>query len=140
VNHVSDRQNVLLGTYLYALLLHSSIHSPFVLSTFWYHITTDSGKFTLEGADNVGIVHRVTSILAQHGLCIDKMQTSDEMAPYGGTTLFRMKGIAHAYQPVAAGFDVTKVKTELEQLGEDLNCDIDMVDLAPGEEADVDSA
>ena len=62
------------------------------------------------------------------------MQTMDETAPYGGTTLFRMMGIAHAYQPVAAGFDIDKVKAELQQLGEDLNCDIDLKDLGPDEE------
>jgi hypothetical protein len=45
---------------------------------------------------------------------------------HGGTTLFRMVGIAHAYEPVAAGFDPEKIKIELEKLGEHLNCDIDM--------------
>jgi hypothetical protein len=38
---------------------------------------------------------------------------------HGGTTLFRMVGIAHAY-------DAEKIKIELEKLGEHLNCDIDM--------------
>jgi glycine cleavage system regulatory protein len=77
--------------------------------------------------------------LAKHGLSIEKMQTMDEMAPYGGTTLFRMMGIARAYLPVAAGFDVERVKAELEQLGEDLNCDIQLTDLGGGEEADLHS-
>jgi hypothetical protein len=43
--------------------------------------------------------------------------------------LFRMRGIAHAYEPLAAGFDVDKIKQELTELGDDLNCDIDLTDL-----------
>jgi glycine cleavage system transcriptional repressor len=86
----------------------------------------------LEGADNPGIVHKVTSILSKNGLSIDKMQTSDEIAPHGGTTLFKMRGTAHAYEPVAHGFDAAKIKDELASLGDDLNCDIFMEDIAEG--------
>lgn len=38
----------------------------------------------VEGADHPGIVHKVASILCQNGLSIDKMETSDEIAPHGG--------------------------------------------------------
>ena len=93
----------------------------------------DSGKFTLEGADHPGIVHRVTTILSRNGLSIDKMETSDEIAPYGGTTLFRMRGIANAQEPLAAGFNPSKVKEQLRQLGDDMNCDIEMEDVADDE-------
>jgi hypothetical protein len=40
-----------------------------------------------------------------------------------------MKGIAHAYEPLSAGFDVTSIKKELKEMGYDLNCDIDLKDL-----------
>jgi len=43
------------------------------------------GRLTLEGADNPGIVHKVTQILSSNGLNIDTMETSDEPAPHGGT-------------------------------------------------------
>ena len=86
------------------------------------------GQLTLEGADNPGIVHKVTKILSQNGLNIDKMETSDELAPGGGTVLFKMKGIAHAYEPLSHGFDVAKIKQELTQLADDLNCDITLED------------
>mmetsp|Transcript_5943 Transcript_5943/g.14079 ORF Transcript_5943/g.14079 Transcript_5943/m.14079 type:complete len:206 (-) Transcript_5943:158-775(-) len=88
-----------------------------------------SGAFTLEGADNPGIVHKVTSILSNNGLSIDKMETSDYIAPHGGSVLFSMVGITHAYEPLTAGFDVDKIKSELADLGDDLNCDISMEDL-----------
>lgn len=93
----------------------------------------DAGKFTLEGADNPGIVHKVATILSHNGLNIDKMKTSDEIAPHGGTTLFKMRGTAHAYEPLAAGFDPSKIRSELSALGDQLNCDIDMEDCAEDE-------
>lgn len=62
-------------------------------------------------------------------MSIDKLQTSDEIGPHGGTTLFRMDGIAHAYEPMAAGFDPEKIREQLHALGEELNCDIEMEDL-----------
>lgn len=87
------------------------------------------GELSLKGADNPGIVNKVTKILSVNGLNIDHMETSDELAPGGSTVLFRMKGIAHAYEPLAAGFDVSKIKEELSDLGYDLNCDIKLKDL-----------
>ena len=46
-----------------------------------------------------------------------------------GTVLFKMKGDARAYEPLATGFDVDKIKAELEELGDYLNCDISLEDL-----------
>jgi glycine cleavage system transcriptional repressor len=91
------------------------------------------GQLTLEGADNPGIVHKVTKILSTNGLNIDKMKTSDELAPGGGTVLFKMKGIAHAYEPLASGFNPSKIKQELSDLGDALNCDIELEEVT-GEE------
>ena len=87
------------------------------------------GQLTLEGADNPGIVYKVTKILSSNGLNIDKMETSDELAVGGSTVLFKMKGVAHAYEPLASGFDVGKIKEELSDLGDSLNCDISLEDM-----------
>jgi len=87
------------------------------------------GALSLEGADHPGIVHKVTKILSSHGLNIDSLETTDELAPQGGTVLFRMIGITHAYEPLSAGFDVEKIKQELSELGDALNCDILLIDL-----------
>ena len=46
--------------------------------------------------------------------------------------LFRMNGIAHAYEPLSSGFDAEKIRNELNQLGDDLNCDIDLIDADDG--------
>jgi glycine cleavage system transcriptional repressor len=85
----------------------------------------------LEGADNPGIVHKLTSFMNRHGLSVDKMETSDEIAPHGGTTLFHMKGTANALEPLAAGFDIDEIKRDMEVLADELNCDIHMEDQFP---------
>lgn len=105
----------------------SSTTSPASSSTSSYAIGY-TGHLSLEGADNPGIVHKVTKILSSNGLNIDRMETTDEIAPNGGSVLFRMKGIAHAYEPLSSGFDAGKIRDELTQLGDDLNCDIDLID------------
>jgi len=87
------------------------------------------GELTLKGADNPGIVNKVTKILSTNGLNINSLETTDELAPGGSTVLFKMKGITHAYEPLSAGFDVEKIKEELSELGDHLNCDIYLKDL-----------
>ena len=90
---------------------------------------TDSGRFRLSGADHPGIVHRVTAILAQHLLNIDKLATSEESAPYGGTTLFQMECIATSPAPLAKNFDAEVIREELEEFGDQMNCDITLEDI-----------
>lgn len=52
---------------------------------------TVAGQFKLSGADHPGIVHKLTSTLANNGLTIGSMKTSHEEAPFGGTELFTSK-------------------------------------------------
>jgi len=106
---------------------------------FTYQMLSDSGRFTLTGADHPGIVHRVTTIISKHHLHIDKMETSEEAAPFGGTTLFQMNCIASAMSPLASGFNANVIQDELEILGSMMNCDIvletlhDERDIVPNE-------
>lgn len=93
-----------------------------------------SGRFTLTGADNPGIVHRITSIISNHHLHIDKMETSQEDAPFGGTSLFRMECIATAMSPLGDGFNAEVIKDELQNLGDMMNCDITLETLHYGTE------
>jgi glycine cleavage system transcriptional repressor len=88
----------------------------------------DSGEFTLVGADNPGIVHTITSALAKAGLSIDRLHTDQEIAPYGGSTLFKMKGVAIAIAPLPKSFDIQKIKNDLMDLGDSLNCDVTIED------------
>lgn len=88
-----------------------------------------SGHFTLSGADNPGIVHKVTQVLVKYNLNIDEMKTFEETAPYGGTTLFHMSGITTSPAPLAKGFNSTTIREELQTLGDTMNCDIDLEDM-----------
>jgi glycine cleavage system transcriptional repressor len=92
------------------------------------YLFSDSARFSVSGADNPGIVHKVTSLLAKHGLSIEKVRTSQECAPHGGTTLFLMEGTANALEPLAKEFSADKIIAELEELGNFLNCDVSVVD------------
>ena len=65
----------------------------------------------------------------KHGLSIQRLGTDQEIAPYGGTTLFRMTGTASATAPLAASFDADQIKSELRELGDSLNCDVSMEDI-----------
>lgn len=87
-----------------------------------------AGHFKLSGADNPGIVHKLTSVLARNSLTIGSMKTSQEAAPHGGTELFTMEGRAVAYEPLASTFDWTKIREELQELGESMNCDVEFQD------------
>lgn len=87
-----------------------------------------SGRFVLEGADDPGLVHKITSILANHNLNIDTMETNDEIAPHGGTTLFQIDGIATALNPLPKTFNPNIIREELSELGNSLNCDITLED------------
>lgn len=88
-----------------------------------------SGHFTLSGADNPGIVHKVTQVLVKYNLSIDEMKTFEESAPHGGTTLFFMSGVATSPAPLANGFDPNAIREELEELGDEMNCEIDLEDM-----------
>ena len=54
-------------------------------------ISQVAGHFKLSGADNPGIVHKLTSVLVRNSLTIGNMKTSNMEAPFGGTELFTSK-------------------------------------------------
>mmetsp|Transcript_21069 Transcript_21069/g.47794 ORF Transcript_21069/g.47794 Transcript_21069/m.47794 type:complete len:144 (-) Transcript_21069:113-544(-) len=88
-----------------------------------------AGSFTMEGADSAGIVHKITSVIANHGLSLENLDTSRQGAPFGGTTLFSMSGIITAQNPLASNFDPEAVREELQVLGDEMNCDIGLHDI-----------
>lgn len=57
------------------------------------------------------------------------MKTFEESAPHGGTTLFFMSGVATSPAPLANGFDPNAIREELEELGDEMNCEIDLEDM-----------
>jgi hypothetical protein len=57
------------------------------------------------------------------------MHTDQEIAPHGGTVLFRMRGIVQAAAPLGKTFDAHRIRNELRALGDDLNCEVDLIDV-----------
>lgn len=67
-------------------------NSLFLYDTYLHFICyIVAGHFKLSGADNPGIVHKLTSVLAKNSLTIGNMKTSQEDAPFGGSQLFTSK-------------------------------------------------
>ena len=79
------------------------------------------------------MVHKMTALLAKHRLNIDQMKTSQQEAPHGGTTLFSVNGVVTSPAPLASGFDISKIEKELFELGDELNCDVNLESLSHDE-------
>ena len=81
------------------------------------HVTLE-----LIGQDHPGIVHEISSVLAQQGVSIDELETTIAPAPQGGN-LF----IANAVLEVRAGTDIDTLRDALEAVAHDLMVDLDLV-------------
>jgi glycine cleavage system regulatory protein len=74
-------------------------------------------------------IHKVTTLLNSHGLSIDTMETrEDDAVANGGSTLFIIDGLATATEQRAKNMDTDKIREELADLGDYLNCDISLID------------
>ena len=80
-------------------------------------------KIHLSGADNEGLVHKVTEILADKHINIEEIETKTVNAPISGTTLFNMK--ARVTHPE---LDIPRLKNDMTKLAESLGVDIKIVD------------
>lgn len=77
----------------------------------------------LVGNDRPGIVHDITSILADHKVSVTGLETSVEGASMGGGELFR----ATAELMVPEGSDILALERNIEALANDLMVDIKLV-------------
>ena len=51
-----------------------------------------------------------------------------------------VEGRAVAYEPLASNFDWVKVRDELEELGESMNCDVDFEDVTSRQRLEAEQA
>lgn len=72
--------------------------------------------------DQPGIVHKVTSFLQEQGINIEELETSLESAPFMGTPVFTMEILMSVPNSVS----VKVLRRSVEELGDSLNCDIDL--------------
>ncbi|CAM9388896.1 unnamed protein product [Discosporangium mesarthrocarpum] len=79
-------------------------------------------SFELEGADNPGLIHQVTKFFADRGCNVDKLSSETRGAPFGGTTLFIMKGMVVSEEDI----DMDVMKAEFQELESDLSVDLSL--------------
>lgn len=72
--------------------------------------------------DQPGIVHEVTTFLREQNINIEQLETSLESAPFMGTPVFTMRLL----MLVPSATNVKALRRALEELGDTLNCDIDL--------------
>jgi glycine cleavage system transcriptional repressor len=72
--------------------------------------------------DQPGIVHKVTHFLKEQRINIEELETSLTSAPFMGTPVFTMEIL----MSVPKSVPVKALRRALEELGDSLNCDIDL--------------
>ena len=72
--------------------------------------------------DQPGIVHKITTFLREQQINVEELETSLESAPFMGTPVFTMEIV----MLVPAGANVKELRRALEELGDTLNCDVDL--------------
>ena len=72
--------------------------------------------------DQPGIVARLTDLLRQHGVNIEELVAHQESAAFAGSALF----VTEIKLTVPPTIPVRKLRTELESLCNELNCDVDL--------------
>lgn len=72
--------------------------------------------------DQPGIVHKITSYLHEQGINVEELETHLESAPFMGTPVFNLEIL----MLVPKTLSVKTLRRSLEELGDQLNCDVDI--------------
>jgi glycine cleavage system transcriptional repressor len=72
--------------------------------------------------DQPGIVARLSQALRTHGVNIEELSARQESAAFDGGVIF----LTEMRLTVPAGVPLGKLRAELEAVGSDLNCDVDL--------------
>jgi glycine cleavage system transcriptional repressor len=79
-------------------------------------------KLKTYSLDQPGIVARLTSVLRQHGVNIEELSAWQESAAFAGSPLF----LTEMRLTVPPEVPVRQLRTDLETLCSQLNCDVDL--------------
>jgi glycine cleavage system transcriptional repressor len=79
-------------------------------------------RLAASSLDHPGIVHRLTSYLAQSGINIESMETKSYAAPMSATPMFRFEAII----AVPGRINLPLFRMDLQAIGEEENIDIDL--------------
>ena len=72
--------------------------------------------------DQPGIVARLTNLLRQHGVNIEELVAHQESAAFAGSPIF----VTEMHLTIPASIPLRKLRSELETLCNELNCDVDL--------------
>jgi glycine cleavage system transcriptional repressor len=72
--------------------------------------------------DQPGIVHKITTFLRERNVNVEELETTLESAPFMGTPVFTMEIV----MLVPSTSNVKDLRRSLEELGDTLNCDVDL--------------
>lgn len=72
--------------------------------------------------DQPGIVARLTNLLRKHGVNIEELEAHQESAAFAGSPLF----VTQMRLTVPPGVSVRKLRSDLDALCDELNCDVDL--------------
>ena len=72
--------------------------------------------------DQPGLVHRITDLLQRHGVNVEELTTRSQPRAQTGAPLFSMELLI----TVPPSVPLRSVRTELEQLCDELNCDVEL--------------
>ena len=88
------------------------------------HASRDGVPFRLKtySMDQPGIVHRFTHYLREQHINVEELETRLESAPFMGSPVFTMEIVMLVPKTVS----VKEIRRELEELGDKLNCDVDI--------------
>ena len=86
-------------------------------------IKGDHCSIALNGADNEGIVNVLANYFAEKSVNIRDMNTHISNAPITGTPLFNLKALIETPK----NFDIKKIKTDLNKMGEKLGVEINVM-------------
>ncbi|HEX3357450.1 MAG TPA: ACT domain-containing protein [Tepidisphaeraceae bacterium] len=97
------------------LSINSQTSPPQQVQGLSYRLKTYSG-------DQPGIVARLTNLLRGHGVNIEELTGRQESAAFAGTPIF----ITEMRLTVPPGVALRKLRSDLEGLCNELNCDVDL--------------
>jgi glycine cleavage system transcriptional repressor len=72
--------------------------------------------------DQPGLVHRITDLLQRHGVNVEELEARSQPRPETGAPLFSMDVL----MTVPASVPIKKLRSELEELCDELNCDVEL--------------
>jgi glycine cleavage system transcriptional repressor len=86
------------------------------------HVDGLSYRLKTYSSDQPGIVARLTNLLRTHGVNIEELSAWQESAAFAGTPIF----LTEMQLTVPATVPLRKLRSDLESLCNELNCDVDL--------------